>query len=603
MKTKDLVYVGAIALIGFFLLRKKPLINSKQNQLPNGGISSADNIPNVATNSGTTISGTTTSGTTTSGSNILPNPLDVVNAQKAEQARLAEIARLKAVEDARLAEQARLAEIARLKAVEDARLAEIAKLKLIEDTRLLEEAKLKARELQEQQYRTQQEANQLRYYQEIARAKEIEMAELKATEDARLRGAEQERLKQIEDARVAQILIANAIQKLRDEIVANINRRNSFKTQGSKNNVQAEINAQLNKLKEYGYSLDSSNNLIKVDSGYSVTNSEIYQNFLIGQTLINNAIQKLRDEIVANINRRNGFKTQSSKNNVQADINVQLNRLKEYGYTLDNSNNLIEVPSDYSITSSDINRNFMIAQALTNSEVQKLRDEIIANINRRNGYKTQGSKNNVQADINVQLNRLKEYGYTLDNSNNLIEVPSDYSITSSDINRNFMIAQALIDSEVQKLRNEIIANINRRNGYKTQDSKNAVQADINNQLNRLKEYGYTLDSLNNLIEVVNETINNDVNTPRGGSIIIDPILDFPIYYGSPIETPLPQRPIETPRPQRPIIFDQEQPISYPIDYRSPVEPIRGYPIYEKIQPMESFSSIKQPFYLDELLPL
>ena len=524
MKTKDLVYVGAIALIGFFLLRKKPLINSKQNQLPNGGISSADNIPNVATNSGTTISGTTTSGTTTSGSNILPNPLDVVNAQKAEQARLAEIARLKAVEDARLAEQARLAEIARLKAVEDARLAEIAKLKLIEDTRLLEEAKLKARELQEQQYRTQQEANQLRYYQEIARAKEIEMAELKATEDARLRGAEQERLKQIEDARVAQILIANAIQKLRDEIVANINRRNSFKTQGSKNNVQAEINAQLNKLKEYGYSLDSSNNLIKVDSGYSVTNSEIYQNFLIGQTLINNAIQKLRDEIVANINRRNGFKTQSSKNNVQADINVQ-------------------------------------------------------------------------------LNRLKEYGYTLDNSNNLIEVPSDYSITSSDINRNFMIAQALIDSEVQKLRNEIIANINRRNGYKTQDSKNAVQADINNQLNRLKEYGYTLDSLNNLIEVVNETINNDVNTPRGGSIIIDPILDFPIYYGSPIETPLPQRPIETPRPQRPIIFDQEQPISYPIDYRSPVEPIRGYPIYEKIQPMESFSSIKQPFYLDELLPL
>ena len=82
--------------------------------------------------------------------------------------------------------------------------------------------------------------------------------------------------------------------------------------------------------------------------------------------------------------------------------------------------------------------------------------------------------------------------------------------------------------------------------------------------------------------------------PRGSSIIEEPIVNFPIYYGSPIETP---------RPQRPIVIDQEQPISYPIDYRSPVEPIRGYPIYEKIQPIESFSSIKQPFYLDELLPL
>ncbi|MDQ5928748.1 MAG: hypothetical protein QG594_526 [Bacteroidota bacterium] len=46
MKTKDLVYVGVIALFGFLLLRKKPLNSLKQNQLPNGGVSSTDSIPN-----------------------------------------------------------------------------------------------------------------------------------------------------------------------------------------------------------------------------------------------------------------------------------------------------------------------------------------------------------------------------------------------------------------------------------------------------------------------------------------------------------------------------------------------------------------------------
>ena len=52
------------------------------------------------------------------GSIITPSPVDVVptnnNLQLAEQARLAEVARLKSIETARLAEQARMAEIARL---------------------------------------------------------------------------------------------------------------------------------------------------------------------------------------------------------------------------------------------------------------------------------------------------------------------------------------------------------------------------------------------------------------------------------------------------------------------------------------------------------
>jgi len=52
MKTKDLVVIGAVAFLGFLFLRKKPLINSKQNQLPNGGTSSTDNIPNGGLNLG-----------------------------------------------------------------------------------------------------------------------------------------------------------------------------------------------------------------------------------------------------------------------------------------------------------------------------------------------------------------------------------------------------------------------------------------------------------------------------------------------------------------------------------------------------------------------
>lgn len=70
-----------------------------------------------------------------------------------------------------------------------------------------------------------------------------------------------------------------------------------------------------------------------------------------------------------------------------------------------------------------------IVKTLTNTDilaVQRLRDEIIANINRRNRYRTQGSKNAVQVDINNQMNRLKEYGYSLDTNNNLIKIVPDF---------------------------------------------------------------------------------------------------------------------------------------------------------------------------------
>jgi hypothetical protein len=71
-----------------------------------------------------------------------------------------------------------------------------------------------------------------------------------------------------------------------------------------------------------------------------------------------------------------------------------------------------------------------IVKTLTNTDilaVQRLRDEIIANMNRIRTYKKQSSRNAVQADINIQLNRLKTYGYSLDTTNNLIKIVSDDS--------------------------------------------------------------------------------------------------------------------------------------------------------------------------------
>lgn len=71
-----------------------------------------------------------------------------------------------------------------------------------------------------------------------------------------------------------------------------------------------------------------------------------------------------------------------------------------------------------------------IVKTLTNTDIiaiQKLRDDIISNMGLLRTYKKQSSRNNVQADINNQFNRLKEYGYSLDTLNNLIKIIPDYS--------------------------------------------------------------------------------------------------------------------------------------------------------------------------------
>lgn len=71
-----------------------------------------------------------------------------------------------------------------------------------------------------------------------------------------------------------------------------------------------------------------------------------------------------------------------------------------------------------------------IVKTLTNTDIiaiQKLRDDIIGNMGLLRKYKKQSSRNNVQADINNQFNRLKEYGYSLDTLNNLIKIIPDYS--------------------------------------------------------------------------------------------------------------------------------------------------------------------------------
>jgi hypothetical protein len=54
------------------------------------------------------------------------------------------------------------------------------------------------------------------------------------------------------------------VTKLKDEIVAEIRKRNSYTRQSSRANVQSEIDKKLILLKNYGFSLNSSNELIKI---------------------------------------------------------------------------------------------------------------------------------------------------------------------------------------------------------------------------------------------------------------------------------------------------------------------------------------------------
>jgi hypothetical protein len=55
------------------------------------------------------------------------------------------------------------------------------------------------------------------------------------------------------------------------------------------------------------------------------------------------AIQKLRDVILADMGRKGKYKKQSSRNAVQADINKNIDKLKEFGYALDSQNQLIKI--------------------------------------------------------------------------------------------------------------------------------------------------------------------------------------------------------------------------------------------------------------------
>lgn len=55
-----------------------------------------------------------------------------------------------------------------------------------------------------------------------------------------------------------------AITKLKDAIISNIGKRNSYKKSSSKANIQTVIDADIEKLKTYGFSLDMNNQLIKI---------------------------------------------------------------------------------------------------------------------------------------------------------------------------------------------------------------------------------------------------------------------------------------------------------------------------------------------------
>lgn len=98
-----------------------------------------------------------------------------------------------------------------------------------------------------------------------------------------------------------------------------------------------------------------------------------------------------------------------------------------------------------------------IVKTLTNTDIiaiQKLRDDIIGNMGLLRKYKKQSSRNNLQADINNQFNRLKEYGYSLDTNNNLIKIVPDYSggdFYKYDANKNSSIGIKDVISPIGRL--------------------------------------------------------------------------------------------------------------------------------------------------------
>jgi LPXTG-motif cell wall-anchored protein len=55
-------------------------------------------------------------------------------------------------------------------------------------------------------------------------------------------------------------------------------------------------------------------------------------------------------------------------------------------------------------------------------EIQVLRDVILSDMSRKNTYRTSGSRDAVQSDINQNLEKLKVLGFTLDLNNNLVKV-------------------------------------------------------------------------------------------------------------------------------------------------------------------------------------
>lgn len=55
-----------------------------------------------------------------------------------------------------------------------------------------------------------------------------------------------------------------AVATLKDAIIADISKRNSFSKASSRANVQSEIDKKLETLKSYGFGMDTNNQLIKI---------------------------------------------------------------------------------------------------------------------------------------------------------------------------------------------------------------------------------------------------------------------------------------------------------------------------------------------------
>ena len=88
------------------------------------------------------------------------------------------------------------------------------------------------------------------------------MEKLKVVEQAQVQAQVQAQATPTEKPISADDLLA--VSKLKDAIISDIKKRNSYSKASSRANVQSEIDKKLETLKGYGFGMDTNNQLIKI---------------------------------------------------------------------------------------------------------------------------------------------------------------------------------------------------------------------------------------------------------------------------------------------------------------------------------------------------